>query len=139
MNLTRRSIFWTLPLAAGATAFGANSELIRSFAETFAQLPARSNGTNTFRPILDGMTSSGDHIEVHETTLAPGTSPHPPHRHVHEELFLMIRGQLAVTVEGKTSVIDPGGAAYVSSNQLHGAHNPGSEPAQYFVVATGVS
>jgi quercetin dioxygenase-like cupin family protein len=129
----------TFPLAAGAAALGANNELIASFAKTFAELPARSNGTNTFRPILDGMTSSGDHIVVHETTLAPGTSPHPPHRHRHEELFLMIRGQLAVTVEGNTSVIGPGGAAYVSSNQLHGAHNPGSEPAQYFVVATGVS
>lgn len=139
MTLTRRSVFRALPLAAGATALGASSDLISSFAKTFEELPARSNGTNTFRPVLDGMTSSGDHIEVHETTLAPGKSPHPPHRHRHEELFLMIRGRLAVTVDGKTSVIDTGGAAFVASNQLHGAHNPGTEPAQYFVVATGVS
>jgi mannose-6-phosphate isomerase-like protein (cupin superfamily) len=50
----------------------------------------------------------------------------------------MIKGELAVTIEGKTAVIGPGGAAFVHSGELHGAHNPGSEEAQYFVVATGV-
>lgn len=139
MNLTRRSALWALPLAATAASWGADNELAHSFAKTFAELPARSNGANTFRPVLDGTTVSGGHIEVHETTLAPGKSPHPPHRHRHEELFLMVKGTLAVTIDGKTSVIDPGGAAFVSSNQLHGVHNPGTVPAQYFVVATGVS
>ena len=51
----------------------------------------------------------------------------------------MVRGSLAVTIDGKTMVIGPGAAAFVGSNQLHGAHNPGSEEAQYFVVATSVS
>jgi quercetin dioxygenase-like cupin family protein len=51
---------------------------------------------------LDGVTHTGEHLEVHETTLAPGGSPHPPHRHKHEELFLIIKGSLAVTIEGKT-------------------------------------
>lgn len=139
MNLTRRSALWALPLAASAASWGANTELVHSFAKTFAQLPARTNGANTSRAILNGETVSGDHIEAHETTLAPGKSPHPPHRHRHEELFLMVAGTLTVTIAGKTSVIDPGGAAFVSSNLLHGVHNTGSIPAQYFVVAFGAS
>jgi quercetin dioxygenase-like cupin family protein len=99
----------------------------------------KSNGKNASRPILDGMTHSGDHLEVHETTLSPGSSPHPPHRHEHEELFLMMKGTLAVTIDGKTTVIGPGAAAFVHSGELHGVRNPGDEDTQYFVVATGVS
>jgi mannose-6-phosphate isomerase-like protein (cupin superfamily) len=44
---------------------------------------------------------------------------------------------LEVTIAGKTSVIEPGGAAFVHSGELHGVRNPGTEPTQYFVVATG--
>ena len=102
------------------------------------ELPVKQNGQNESRAILNGVTHSGDHLEVHETTLAPGGSPHPPHRHEHEELLLMVSGTLAVTIEGKTAVIGPGGAAFFHSNELHGARNPGTEKAQYFVVATGV-
>jgi quercetin dioxygenase-like cupin family protein len=139
MEISRRSLVIALSAAAGSAGLAvADSPVLSSFAKPFASLTPRTHGGNTYRQILDGMTSSGDHIEVHETTLAAGASPHPPHRHKHEELFLMIKGQLAVTIEGKTTVIGPGAAAFVASNQLHGAHNPGSEAAQYFVVATGV-
>ncbi len=50
----------------------------------------------------------------------------------------MMKGSLAVTIAGKTTVIGPGSAAFVHSGELHGVRNPGSEDAQYFVVATGV-
>ena len=139
MDSTRRSFFLTAPALAASAAFAADSQPLRSFIKPYGQLPAESNGKNTFRPILDGVTHSGDHIEVHETTLGPGSSPHPPHRHRHEELFLMMKGSLAVTIEGKTTVIGPGAAAFVHSGELHGVHNPGDDDAQYFVVATGVS
>ena len=43
----------------------------------------------------------------------------------------------SVTINGKTTVIDPGGAAFVHSGELHGVRNPGTMPAQYFVVAIG--
>lgn len=139
MDSTRRSLFAALPMLVVSTASAVDSQPLRSFIKPYGQLPVKSNGRNTSRPILDGMTHSGDHLEVHETTLAPGSSPHPPHRHKHEELFLMMKGNLAVTIEGKTTVIGPGAAAFVHSGELHGVHNPGDEDAQYFVVATGVS
>ena len=50
----------------------------------------------------------------------------------------MMKGTLAVTIEGKTAVIGPGGATFFHSNDLHGVRNPGTENAQYFVVAIGV-
>jgi mannose-6-phosphate isomerase-like protein (cupin superfamily) len=138
MNATRRSVLQAISVLAASSAFAADGLTLTSFIKPFDQLPVKQNGQNESRPILDGLTHSGDHLEVHETTLAPGSEPHPPHRHEHEELFLMMKGSLAVTIAGKTAVIGPGGAAFVHSNELHGVHNPGTENAQYFVVATGV-
>ncbi len=147
MDATRRSMLLSLSALAGAatmrglhaqtTAPGKN-EPLASFAKTYDELPVHQNGANQSRAILEGTTHSNDHLEVHETTLAPGSSPHPPHTHEHEELFLMMKGHLAVTIAGKTRVIGPGAAAFVHSGELHGVRNPGSESAQYFVVATGV-
>jgi quercetin dioxygenase-like cupin family protein len=125
-------------LAASAKLLAqSTNQPLASFAKPFETLPVKQNGANISRAILDGTTHSNDHMEVHETTLAPGSSPHPPHTHTHEELFLMMRGTLAVTISGKTTVIGPGSAAFVHSGELHGVRNPGSTPAQYFVVATG--
>ena len=82
---------------------------LSSFIKPFDALPVKQNGQNESRPILDGLTHSGYHLEVHETTLGPGGEPHPPHRHEHEEIFLMMKGTLAVTIAGKTTVIGPEG------------------------------
>lgn len=139
MDTLRRSLFLTLPALAATAALATDDTggHLTSFAKPFETLPVHQNGANASRAILDGTTHSNDHLEVHETTLAPGSEPHPPHQHAHEELFLMMQGQLAVTISGKTTVIDPGGAAFVHSGELHGVRNTGTEPAQYFVVAIG--
>ena len=139
MDTTRRSLCLALPALAATAALAAGdaSGHLASFAKPFEALPVHQNGDNFSRAILDGTTHSNDHLEVHETTLAPGGEPHPPHQHAHEELFLMAKGQLAVTISGKTTVIDPGGAAFVHSGEVHGVRNPGTTPAQYFVVAIG--
>jgi mannose-6-phosphate isomerase-like protein (cupin superfamily) len=138
MDTTRRTLCLSLPaLAITALAADNPGAALASFAKPFDTLPVHRNGANTSRPILDGTTHSNDHLEVHETTLAPGSSPHPPHQHTHEELFLMMEGTLAVTIAGKTTEIGPGSAAFVHSGELHGVRNPGTTPAQYFVVATG--
>jgi mannose-6-phosphate isomerase-like protein (cupin superfamily) len=137
MDLTRRTLLQVLPLLAATPAFPADSPTIPSFIKPYDELPIKQNGPNQSRPILDGLTHTGYHLEVHETTLASGSEPHPPHRHEHEEFFLIAQGQLEVTIAGKTAVVGPGGAAFVRSNELHGVHNPGPGPSQYFVVATG--
>jgi mannose-6-phosphate isomerase-like protein (cupin superfamily) len=137
MNATRRSLLQVLPMLAGASALAADGPALGSFVKPYSELPVKQSGQNESRPILDGVLHTGEHLEVHETILAAGSEPHPPHRHEHEELFLLIKGSVAVTIEGKTTVIGPGSAAFVHSNELHGVHNPGPEKAQYFVVATG--
>ena len=137
MDATRRSLLQAIPMLAAASALAADGAVVGSFVKPYDDLPVKKNGENESRSILDGLLHTGEHLEVHETILAAGSEPHPPHRHVHEELFLLMKGSVAVTIEGKTTVIGPGSAAFIHSNELHGVHNPGPEKAQYFVVATG--
>ncbi|WP_446742512.1 cupin domain-containing protein [Silvibacterium acidisoli] len=137
MNASRRSLLQVLPLMGASMAFTpafANEQPIESFATPYDKLPVHANGA---RPILDGMTHAGAHLEVHETILGPGKMPHPPHHHEHEELFLISKGTLEVTIAGKSTTIGPGSAAFIHSGEEHGIKNIGQEDAQYFVVAIG--
>ena len=138
MDALRRSLLQAIPMLAASSALAADSPALGSLVKPYSDLPVKKLGLSESRAILDGITHSGDHIEVHETTLAAGDSPHPPHRHVHDELFLLIKGKVGITIEGRTTVIGPGSAAFIHSNEMHGVINGGIEPAQYFVIAIGL-
>jgi mannose-6-phosphate isomerase-like protein (cupin superfamily) len=89
------------------------------------------------REALKGKLATGEALETHATTLAPGAMPHPPHHHVHSEMFLMREGTLELTVNGKTYRLGPGAVGFVRSNEEHGVKNVGTTPANYFVVEIG--
>ncbi len=137
MRVPRRDLFLLLPALAASAAWGAEDSTLPSKAYPFDALPVHTSGENKSRQVFSGKTHTGFEVSMHETDLAPGGMPHPPHHHEHEEIFMMREGTLEVTIEGKTSRIGPGGAAYVASNQEHGVHNPGPAHAQYFVFALG--
>jgi quercetin dioxygenase-like cupin family protein len=92
----------------------------------FEDLPVQSGGGRAFRRILEGKTHSGFGIEIHETELASGAMPHPPHHHAHEEAFLIREGTLEVTISNRASRLGPGSVAYVASNEEHGLRNAGA-------------
>jgi mannose-6-phosphate isomerase-like protein (cupin superfamily) len=86
---------------------------------------------------LSGELHNGSYVEVHQTRLDPGAIPHPPHHHLHEEMFLLREGTLEVTIGGKSTSLGPGSVGFVGSNDEHGVRNTGTTPAEYFVVAFG--
>jgi len=137
MEISRRDACWLAPALLAATADAAAGPNLASKYYRFEDLPVRASGGNTFRAVLDGMTRAGCHIELHETSLAPGAAPHPPHHHAHEEMFFVREGALEVTIAGASSHLGPGSVAFVASNDEHGVRNPGTVPAQYFVLAIG--
>ena len=77
-------------------------------------------------------------VEIHHTELAPGSAPHAPHHHVHEEIIAVREGLVEVTILGKTVKLGPGGMAYVASNEEHGWKNAGDTQAHYVVITLGM-
>ncbi|MBI4833787.1 MAG: cupin domain-containing protein [Planctomycetes bacterium] len=45
----------------------------------------------------------------------------PPHRHPHEQITYIIKGELEFTLEGKTKVLKEGDGVVILANQEHGA------------------
>lgn len=110
-----------LPLL-GSTAFDRNA------------IPAEPTAAGSVRSFFTARTATVERLEVHETTLNPGKSPHPPHRHPNEEMILIEKGTLEALVNGEWKRVGPGSVVFFASNQLHGLRNPGAEPAVYHVV-----
>ena len=152
MKIDRRNLMSLLPavLAQGALASVVSqasdaqsapavdpSKVLPSAVYPYDSLPVKASATSTGRAILKGKLATGESIEVHETTLPPGGAPHPPHHHLHTEMWLVREGTIEVTIEGKAHRIGPGSLAFVKSNEEHGITNPTDKPTSYFVVAVG--
>ncbi len=144
MTMTRREMCLLLPAAAlsGTAApiadAGEQDNSLPSAGFPFDSLPVKTAPSGAQgRAIFKGKLATGESIETHATTLPPGAMPHPPHRHVHSEMFCMREGTLELTVNGKTYPLGPGSVGFVRSNDEHGVKNVGTTPANYFVVAVG--
>jgi len=141
MPLTRRDVCSLIPalVAAGAgfPALAAQDDSLASATFAFESMPVRESDHAQMRSILKGKLASGEHIEAHETTLPPNGFPHPPHHHVHSEMWLIREGTVELTINGATHRLGPGGLGFVRSNEEHGIKNVGAGPVTYFVVAIG--
>ena len=136
MKYSRRELSLALAaLAAGKAS--AQGDVLPTKTLRYDDLPVKVNGENRSRAILNGKTHTGFPIEMHETELAPGEAPHPPHEHAHEELIVIHEGDMEVTISGKTTQLGPGSVAYVASGEHHGWRNVGTTRARYVVMALG--
>jgi quercetin dioxygenase-like cupin family protein len=132
---TRRELGSILAAFAAATPAGAAALPSKTYRHE--DMPVRKGATSVGRSIFRGETHSGFEVEIHETELPPGQAPHPPHKHVHEEMVMVREGNLEVTISGKSVVLGPGSVAYVASNEEHGWRNAGTTNASYFVLSLG--
>jgi quercetin dioxygenase-like cupin family protein len=136
MNYTRRDLSKVLGVLAAARA-SAQSAVLPSKTYLYESLTVRNNGANQQRAVFKGETHTGFPVELHETDLAPGEAPHPPHNHVHEEMIIIREGNMEVTISGNTSKLGPGSVAWVASGEQHGWRNVGTTRARYMVMALG--
>jgi len=142
MSMTRRKLCSMLPavLIPAIHASRASAEQDRAMPSAmypFEKLAVRAPGNAEIRNVLKGKLATGESLEVHETTLLPGSAPHPPHRHAHSEMWLIREGTVEITVNGVRYQLEPGSVGFVESNDEHGIKNVGKTPATYFVVAVG--
>ena len=142
MSVTRRELLSVLPVALfpailSSEATAAQENAMPSAVFPFEKLPVRTPNNAQIRDVLKGKLATGESLEVHETTLAPGGAPHPPHHHVHSEMWLIREGTVELSINGTTYRLGPGSVGFVHSNDEHGIKNVGTVPATYFVVAVG--
>ena len=143
MPLTRRELCSVLPVVLLPALHlvqdspSAPQSSLPSTVYPFDNLAVRTANRAEFRDVLKGKLATGESVEVHETTLPPGGTAHPPHRHLHSEMCLIREGTVELAVNGKTYRLGPGSVGFVHSNDEHGIKNVGATPAIYFVVAIG--
>jgi mannose-6-phosphate isomerase-like protein (cupin superfamily) len=142
MCVTRRELFSMLPVVMIPTILRpedseAQENPMPSATYQFEKLSVRTPNNAQIRDVLKGKLATGESLEVHETTLPPGGAPHPPHHHVHSEMWLIREGTVELTINGTSYRLGPGSVGFVHSNDEHGIKNVGTAPATYFVVAVG--
>jgi len=86
------------------------------------------------RAVFDAPTATLERFESHVTTLNPGQSLHPPHKHVEEELMIVREGTLEATLNGQATRVEVGGMIFCASGELHGLKNVGTTRATYYVI-----
>jgi quercetin dioxygenase-like cupin family protein len=111
--------------------------LSKSLAFPFDQLSVVKNANGETRNVTRGVLVTGEAVGVHETTLLPGHSPHPPHQHIHSEFMLIREGTIEFENNGTPELVGPGGVIFAASMVLHGLKNVGDGNATYFVVEIG--
>lgn len=130
MKLSRRDLAGLLPLVAAAqTKSTLPSKVYRHSAVAY-----KGNDQKKGRQFFRGTNRSGFDFEMHETILGVGMETHPPHKHAHEEIVIIVEGTVETYLEGNREVAEAGSVAYFGSNQMHNARNVGTTPCRYYVL-----
>lgn len=90
--------------------------------------------TITFKTV--GEQSAGQFLALEYAAPAGFQGP-PAHWHkVTTEIFYVLEGALALTANGETMTLGPGGYAFVPPGVVHTFGNPNDAPARFFMVAS---
>lgn len=112
-------------------------QLSRSRVIRFKDIPQRKldNG-GVQRVVMSGTLPTGEFIEIHETVLPPGKTPHAAHKHPNSEWLFIQSGRLEyLDAGGKTVPVGPNDIVFSASNVDHGLRNIGDTPATYIVFS----
>ncbi|HZS04700.1 MAG TPA: cupin domain-containing protein [Blastocatellia bacterium] len=125
----------TLGLTLGAVAFArSDSPVMGSTVFDWNSLEAKPTKVGWSRKVCQAPTATLDELECHITTLKPGETPHPPHKHPDEELMIVREGTVEAMVNGEMKRVGPGSVIFQASNQLHSIRNVGQTDATYHVI-----
>jgi quercetin dioxygenase-like cupin family protein len=135
--LTRRDIIvatLSTSLSLCVAAFvRADNPVMGSSAFDWNKIEAKANKTGARRDFFQAPTATLDELECHVTTLNPGESPHPPHKHPDEEVIIVKEGTVESLVNGQRHRLGPGSVIFQAANQEHAIRNVGATPATYHV------
>jgi len=126
-RVSRRDLSWLLPvLASQAAAQEKPAGALPSKFYHHDRINYQGDQNKKARRFFFGANRSAFNLEMHETILGPGTQTHAPHKHVHEEIIIVVEGTVEAYLEGQTEKCEAGSVIYFASNQMHSASNAGS-------------
>jgi XRE family transcriptional regulator, regulator of sulfur utilization len=96
-------------------------------------IESRPTATGSVRKFFEAPTATLEVLECHVTTLKPGESSHPPHRHPEEEVVIIREGTVEVLGNGEWKRVGSGSVIFNASNDEHALRNVGDIPAIYHV------
>jgi mannose-6-phosphate isomerase-like protein (cupin superfamily) len=67
-------------------------------------------------------------------TLEPGAQPHPPHRHIEEEIMIVGEGTGEFSINGVGTQVKTGDMVFAESNVLHGVRNTGQMRMTFYFI-----
>jgi XRE family transcriptional regulator, regulator of sulfur utilization len=111
-----------------------DSSLMGSSIFDWNSIEAKPTKVGSTRKFFQAPTATLDELECHVTTLNPGETPHPPHKHPDEELIIVKEGTVESLVNGQIKRVGPGSVIFQASNQMHSIRNVGETPATYHVI-----
>ncbi|HUG53069.1 MAG TPA: cupin domain-containing protein [Vicinamibacteria bacterium] len=135
--MRRSTLALALVLAAAAASAGDPAPpVLGSTAITWEAIQAKASGKGVTqaKQVFRHPTATLDELELHVSTLPPGQSPHPPHKHPDEEVVIVKEGTLEVFLAGETHRVGPGAVIFQAANQMHTVRNVGDTPAVYHVI-----
>jgi quercetin dioxygenase-like cupin family protein len=118
----------------GAVAARTQTSVMRSSLFEWSAVPEKQTDVGALRQFFRSPTATLDELELHVTTLKPGLSSHPPHKHPNEELVIIKEGTVEALVGGELRKAGPGSVIFNASNELHSLKNIGTTPATYHVI-----
>jgi mannose-6-phosphate isomerase-like protein (cupin superfamily) len=148
-HIDRRDVFTIFSALAAFAAAGGEAaaqtpspgqlttvELSKSRVLKFKDLPAvKLDNGGTQRRVMSGTLPTGEFIEIHETVLPAGKTPHAPHRHPNSEWLFIQSGTLEYSDDGRIVPVGPGDIVFSASNVMHGLSNVGRTDATYIVFS----
>ena len=136
--ITRRDltiIAVSVTATLGMTAFAASkAPPMGSVAIDWQSVPVKQEEVRAVRQFMQAPTATLDELELHVTTLQPGTTSHAPHKHANEELVIIKEGTVEVLVDGQLKRVGPGSVVFNAANQMHSLRNVGPGPTTYHVI-----
>ncbi|RAI85640.1 Cupin domain-containing protein [Algoriphagus yeomjeoni] len=93
------------------------------------------NNDRVSRPILEGVSTHLDYLEMHATTQNVGAKPSTAHANEDiEEIIIVKEGTMKVTIDGESSILGANGVVSLMPLQMHSLENVGTTPLTYYII-----
>jgi len=113
----------------------ADDEWLDSNVYAWDELEVKTGKTATKRPVFNGSSKAFEYLQVHVSTVEPGTAVHAAHSHDdREELIIIKEGTVEQTINGESKILSPGSVTLILPGDSHGIRNAGDTPATYFII-----